>query len=65
MVHDVLTEEIREIRHRLAAIWGNNVSRIGEELRHRQSAGERRLVQLPKRAPRKVASVTPAMDETR
>ena len=52
MVHDFITEEIREIRHRLAARFDNDVHRIGEDLRRRQSTSSRRVVQLPKRSPR-------------
>ena len=56
MVHDFITEEIREIRHRLAAQFDNDVDRIGDDLRRRQSASGRRVVQLPKRPPRNVGS---------
>ena len=52
MVRDSITEEIREIRHRLAEKFDNDVDRIGEDLRRRQDASGRRLVQLPKRPPR-------------
>ena len=38
MVHNPITEEIREIRHRLAAQFDNDVYRIGAELRRRQAA---------------------------
>ena len=51
MVHNPITEEIRDIRHRLAAQLGNDVRRIGAELRRRQAASGRRLVRLPKRTP--------------
>jgi hypothetical protein len=68
MVHNPITEEIRDIRHRLAAQLGNDVRRIGAELRRRQAASGRRLVRLPKRAP--VASalnqaVHPSRENTR
>ena len=52
MVHDFITEEIREIRQRLAAQFDNDVYRIGDDLRQRQAASSRRVVQLPKRPPR-------------
>jgi hypothetical protein len=52
MVRDSITEEIREIRHRLAEKFDNDVDRIGEDLRRRQNASGRRVVQLPKRPPR-------------
>lgn len=51
MVRNPITEEIREIRRRLAAECDNDVYRIGAELRRRQSASGRRLVRLPKRRP--------------
>ena len=63
MVHDIITEEIREVRHRLAAQCDNNVSKIGEDLRRRQSAGGRRVVQLPKRGPRKIVPETTTLEE--
>jgi len=56
MVRDSITEEIREIRHRLAEKFDNDVDRIGEDLRRRQDASGRHLVQLPKRPPRIPAS---------
>jgi hypothetical protein len=51
MVHNPITEEIRDIRHRLAAQLDNDVYRIGAELRRRQAASGRRLVRLPARPP--------------
>jgi hypothetical protein len=51
MVHNPITEEIREIRHRLAAECDNDIYRIGAELRRRQSESGRRVVRLPKRNP--------------
>ena len=51
MVHNPITEEIREIRHRLAAECDNDVYRIGAELRRRQAVSGRRVVRLPKRTP--------------
>ena len=61
MVRDSITEEIREIRHRLAEKFDNDVDRIGEDLRRRQGASGRRLVQLPKRPPRIPASTNKPM----
>ena len=46
-----ITEEIREIRRRLAAQFDNDVYRIGAETRRRQAASGRRVVRLPGRAP--------------
>jgi hypothetical protein len=56
MVQNPITEEIREIRHRLAAQFDNDVYRIGAELRRRQAAVGRRVVRLPSRQP--VANTT-------
>jgi hypothetical protein len=61
MERNPITEEIREIRHRLAAECGNDVYRIGAELRRRQSASSRRVVRLPKRSP-SVATTNQALD---
>jgi hypothetical protein len=56
MVHNPITEEIREIRHRLAAQFDNDVYRIGAELRRRQATSGRQVVRLPSRQP--VANTT-------
>ena len=53
MVRNVITEEIREIRRRLAAQLENDVYRIGAELRRRQAASGHRLV---RRQPRPVVT---------
>jgi hypothetical protein len=53
-----IIDEIREIRHRLAARFDNDVNRIGAEIRRGQSASSRRVVRRPKRCP--VASNTPS-----
>jgi len=58
MVRDSITEEIREIRHRLAEKFDNDVDRIGADLRRRQEASGRRVVQLPRRRPRIAASTS-------
>jgi hypothetical protein len=63
MDHDFITEEIRDIRHRLAAQFGNDVSRIGEDLRRRQAMGGRRIVKLPKRTPQRMER-TLTLDES-
>ena len=49
MVHNPITEEIREIRHRLAAEFDNDVYRIGAETRRRQAESGRRVIRLPRR----------------
>ncbi len=51
MVPNPITEEIREIRHRLAAQFDNDVFRIGAETRRRQTASGRRVIRLPRRTP--------------
>jgi hypothetical protein len=45
------TEEIRKIRRELAAMFDNDVHRIGEETRRRQRESGRRFITLPKRLP--------------
>ena len=49
-----ISEEIRDIRRSLAAQFDNDVDRIGGDLRRRQAASGRRVVQLPKRLPRNI-----------
>ncbi len=51
MVHNPITEEIRETRHRLAVLYDNDVTRIGNETRRRQAVSGRRIVRLPRRVP--------------
>ncbi len=51
MVPNPITEEIREIRHRLAAQFDNDVFRIGAETRRRQTASGRRVIRMPSRTP--------------
>ena len=51
-----IINEIREIRHRLALQFDNDVYRIGAEIRRGQSASGRRVVRRPRRKP--VASIT-------
>jgi hypothetical protein len=51
MTPNPITEEIRSIRHQLAAEQGNDVSRIGAELRRRQAISGRRVVRLAPRNP--------------
>ena len=58
MVPNPITEEIREIRHRLAAQFENDVFRIGAETRRRQATSGRRVIRLPSWTPagRKLSS---------
>jgi hypothetical protein len=51
MIRNPITEEIREIRHRLAAQFENDVSRIGAEIRRGQAASGHRVVRRPRRKP--------------
>jgi hypothetical protein len=56
MFRDAITEEIREIRHQLAARFDNDVDRIGDDLRRREADAGRRIVRLPRRPPRAAAA---------
>ena len=51
MNYDAITEDFREIRHRLAARFDNDVYRIGAEIRRGQLASGHRVVQRPRRRP--------------
>lgn len=51
MIRNPITEEIREIRHRLAAQFNDDVYRIGAEIRRGQAASGHRVVRRPKRQP--------------
>ncbi len=52
MSTDPITEEIRAIRHGLAARFGNDVSQIFDDVRHREATDGRTYVTLPRRVPR-------------
>ena len=52
MVRDAITDGIREIRRALAAKFGNDIRRIGAELRRQQTESDRTFVRLPSRKPR-------------
>jgi hypothetical protein len=52
MIDDPITEEIRRIRHELAAKFDNDIDRIAEDLRRRQRESGRVYVTLPPRRPR-------------
>jgi hypothetical protein len=51
MIPNPITDEIRAIRHQLAAEQGNDVFRIGNEMRRNQTESGRRIVKLPARSP--------------
>ena len=61
MFRDAITEEIREIRHQLAARFDNDVDRIGDDLRRREAESGRPLVRLPRRPARAAAATNQAM----
>ena len=52
MLNDPITEEIRAARHRLAAQFGNDLSRILADVRQREASDGRTYVTLPSRPPR-------------
>jgi hypothetical protein len=59
MLVDPITEEIRNLRHTLAAQRGNDLDRIYEDLRRSERASGRRFVSLPPRPVRTTAIVQP------
>ncbi len=52
MPTDPITEEIRTIRHQLAALFDNELSRILSDVRRREASDQRTYVALPRRTPR-------------
>ncbi len=59
---DPIVEEIRAIRHKLAAECNNDVSKIFEDLRRKQETSGREYVRLP---PRPVSNtLIPPLDTT-
>ena len=52
MSTDSITEEIRAFRHKLAAQFGNDLSRILADVRQREASDPRTYVTLPRRLPR-------------
>jgi hypothetical protein len=51
------TDEIRAIRHELAARFNNDIDRIFEDLQRQQRESGRNYVRLPKRQPRAIRIV--------
>jgi len=49
---DSPTDEIRTVRHLLAARFDNNMQRIVDDLRRQQRESGREYIRLPKRSPR-------------
>jgi hypothetical protein len=64
MIDNPIIEEIRDIRHRLAAQYDNDVYRIGAEIRRGQAASGRHVVQRPKRQPRGLTTTDQTMHST-
>jgi hypothetical protein len=65
MVDDPIVEEIRAIRHQLAAQFDNNIHRIAEDLQRKERESGRKYVTLPPRPPRQqpvTAQVVPASE---
>jgi hypothetical protein len=46
------TEEIRAIRHQLAARFANDLDRIVADLQQQQARSGRKIISLPKREPK-------------
>jgi hypothetical protein len=61
MSENPIIEEIREIRHRLAAQFDNDVYRIGAEIRRGQTASGHRVVRRPRRQPAIATTTNQAM----
>ena len=57
MVHNPITEEIRRIRHELAARFDNDLDRIVDDLQRQQRESGREYIRLPKREPRPDRSI--------
>ena len=55
------TDEIREIRRKLAAEFGNDLHRIAEETRRRQRESGREYITLPRRTPRRDRTTSQVM----
>ena len=56
MIADTITDEIRALRHKLAAKFDNDISRIFADIREREASDGRVYVTLPKRPARTAAS---------
>jgi len=52
MLTDPITEEIRAVRHELAAQFDDDVSKILMNVRERENSDGRTYIMLPKRSPR-------------
>ena len=59
-----ITEEIRAIRHELAAKFDNNLDRIVEDLRRQQRESGREYIQPPKRPARPERAANKAVNRS-
>ena len=64
MIRNPIIEEIREIRHQLAAQFDNDVYRIGAEIRRGQAASGHRVVRRPRRQPMASNTTNQSMHST-
>jgi hypothetical protein len=59
MIVDPITEEIRAIRHALAAQYGNDLNRIFDALQDSERESGRQFISLPMRPPRTLTGTRP------
>ena len=59
MIVDPITEEIRRIRHALAAPYGDDLNLICEDLRRSERESGRQFISLPMRPARTLAVTRP------
>jgi hypothetical protein len=59
MIVDPITEEIREIRHALAAQYGNDLNRIFDALQNSERESGRQFISLPMRPARTLTDTGP------
>lgn len=64
MIPNPITDEIREIRHRLAARFDSDVYRIGAEIRRGQAVSGHRVIRRPKRQPAALSTTNRPMHPT-
>ena len=59
-----ITDQIRAIRHELAARFDNDLDRIVADLRRQQRESGRDYIELPRREPRTGASTNQSLDRS-
>ncbi len=59
MVRDSITDEIRAVRHALAAKFNNDLDLILADIRRQERESGRKYVALPKRVPRTAEMAEP------